>query len=62
MDEDICMNLATSSWGTQNGNGFIGVAFSNSLSSMIANYPRMDPGTAAVSCPATIYLGFKACK
>jgi type II secretory pathway pseudopilin PulG len=62
MDDDTCVNLATSNWGTVEGNGYIGAAFENDFAKMLANYPRMDPGTAAASCPAKLYLGFRVCK
>ncbi|MBQ7632760.1 MAG: type II secretion system protein [Alphaproteobacteria bacterium] len=66
MSDDTCVNLASSNWGATNGNGFIGATFTNvsDFSVMLANYPRMDPGTAATGCVdnATLYLGFRACK
>ena len=65
MDDDMCVNLATSDWGRTNSNGYIGASFStnNDFTGMKANYPRMDPGAAATGCvdAAKLYLGFKTC-
>lgn len=66
MDDDSCVNLAVADWGRKESNGFIGASFSkkDDFSGMAANYPRMDPGTAAESCGSNatkLYLGFRIC-
>ncbi len=65
MDDDMCVNLATTDWGRKEGNGYIGASFKNKedIEGMQGNYPLMDPGTAALNCSdsATLFLGFRGC-
>ncbi len=66
MDEDMCVNLASSNWGSKNTNGFIGASFSkeDAFSDMASNYPKMSPGNAAEGCVdanTKLYLGFRIC-
>lgn len=68
MNEDTCVNLASSNWGSGETNGYIGATFNkdDDYANMATNYPRMDPGTAAAGCKedgtTKLYLGFRICK